>query len=106
MNEVISNPLPEGGKTIHFKVVNLDSPIRVQTVHNEYLSCSPDQGQQFLRLGFLIGGLEKNLKASRDASKQQSYVRCHPSQKFRSQKNGPKTFFQHQILDSFFRFRY
>ena len=28
------------------------------------------------------------------------------SSKFEVKKNGPKTFFQHQILDSFFRFRY
>ena len=54
MNEVISNPLPRGGKTMNCKQINLDPPIRIKTTHNEYLSCSPDQGQQFLGLGFLI----------------------------------------------------
>ena len=54
MNEVISNPLPGGGKTINCKDVNLDSSIRVQTIHNGYVSCSPDQGRQSLGLGFLI----------------------------------------------------
>ena len=42
MNEVISNP------------VNLDSSIRIQTIHNGYLYGSPDQGLQSLDLGFLI----------------------------------------------------
>ena len=44
-----------GGKTIIiFKVVNLDSSIRIQTLHNGYLYDSPDQGLQSLGLGFLI----------------------------------------------------
>ena len=43
-----------GGKTIIFKVVNLDSSIRIQTTHNGYLYHSPDQGLQSLGLGFFI----------------------------------------------------
>ena len=43
MNEVISDPQSGGGKTIIFKVVNLDSSIRIQTIHNGYLYDSPDQ---------------------------------------------------------------
>ena len=39
----------EGGKTIMFKVVNLDSSNRIQTIHNWYLNGSPDQGLQSVR---------------------------------------------------------
>ena len=46
--------LTRGGKMIIFKVVNLDSSIRIQTIHNGYLYDSPDQGLQSLGLGFLI----------------------------------------------------
>ena len=54
MKEVISDPQSGGGKTIIFKVVNLDSSIRIQTIHNGYLYDSPDQGLQSLGLGFFL----------------------------------------------------
>ena len=68
MNEVNPNPLPGGGKTLNCKQINLDSPIRIKTTHNEYLSCSPDQGQQFLGLGFWIWRLKKFFETREVAS--------------------------------------
>ena len=37
MNEVVSNTQSGWGKMIILKVVNLDSSIRIQTIHNGYI---------------------------------------------------------------------
>ena len=68
MNEVISNAQSGEGKTMIFKVVNLDSSIRIQTTHNGYLYDSPDQGLQSLDLVFLIQSLENFFLMSEVAS--------------------------------------
>ena len=54
-----------GGKMKNFTVLNLGSPIRVQTIYNGYLTCPPDPGLQSLRLGFSIYSLEKILEVSK-----------------------------------------